>query len=88
MGEGQQITRDKITRLVAEIRSWGLTDTLLSVQELAAKFDLDPLTVDRIARSEGYLLPLSGGGKMKVSDGAPDRVDEDAITQPIAVDKE
>jgi len=88
MSGGKQVTRDKITRLVEEIRSWGLTDTLLSVQELAAKFDLDPLTVDRIARSEGYLLPLSGGSKMRVSDGAPDLVDEDAITQPIYVDKE
>jgi hypothetical protein len=68
------VTKEKIERLLEELRSWEPGDAPRTLSELARMFELDLFVVDRVATSEGHHL-LAGG----VPD-APGRVDPNAST--------
>lgn len=95
MGQAFRTTREGITRLLEEIRSWEIGEVRATVEELALRFHLDPFIVDRIARSEGVVLPrvyhtrgnFGASGVSGEPSGVPKYVDEDADTAPIDVQK-
>jgi hypothetical protein len=52
-----QITHQKITQLIFELRSWeDHEEDRHTLNELAEMFDLDIHDVDRVAKSEGFVL--------------------------------
>lgn len=70
-----EVTREKIRALLEELRSWTPGDLRHTLHELARTFDLDVFIVDRIAKSEGFIL--APGIALE------DDVDPNAITQEI-----
>lgn len=78
------ITKEKIERLILELRSWEPGEARRTLAELAEMFELDLFVVDRVATSEGHHL-LAGG----VPDDR-ERVDPNASTidlDPDAVEQ-
>ena len=92
MGNDFRVTREKITRLVEELRSWDVGEERATVEDLAKKFGLDTFVVDRVAQSENIRLPhghtshgliFESQEEAENIDAVPDPVDEDAVTEPI-----
>lgn len=67
-------TKDKIDRLLRELRSWN-DEWRYTLEELVEMFDLPPFVIQQIADSEGIDLVLAEIGEKGV--------DPDADTQPI-----
>lgn len=99
MGQAFRTTREGITRLLEEIRSWEIGEVPATVEDLAMRFKLDPFIVDRISRSEGVVLPrgrydrasgliFESSEELGESLGVPEYVDEDADTKPIQVKRQ
>lgn len=55
-----RVTRAKVESLLHEIRSWKQGGTRLTLDELADRFQLDPLMIRRIAESEGVDFDAPG----------------------------
>lgn len=71
-------TKAKIDSLLYELRTWDdAEDPPCSLQDLARRFQLDPLVVQRIAQSEGWDLDEAG---------VPEAV-SDTDTEPIDLDE-
>jgi len=51
-----QVTQKKINALLEELRGWEPTESRYTLNELARMFELDSFIIDRIARSEGFLI--------------------------------
>lgn len=93
MGYELRVTQEKITRLIEEIRAWDLFfEPPATVEDLAEKYGLDPFVVDRVTRSEGFVLNRghTAGGlifetakEAENAQSAPEYIDEDAVTEPI-----
>jgi hypothetical protein len=70
-------TKGKIDSLLYALRAWDPGEPPESVDDLAKRFQLDPLVVQRICEAEGLSWP----------DGVPDAIEGD-VTRPIASDIE
>jgi len=89
MHDSFRLTREKITKLLKELRSWEQGETNATVEDLAKRFDLDTFVVDRIAQSEGIRLPTGttiGGDILTPSDAVPSSLD-DQDTLPLHEDE-
>ena len=75
-----QVTQEKIHALLTELRSWDSVNDRYTLHELARMFDLDPFVVDRIARSEGFLIRPGDAF------GVDDDVDPNATTLDLSQD--
>jgi hypothetical protein len=51
-----RVSRAKVESLIAELRSWPRGELRGDVQQLARRFQLDPMIVKRIAEAEGVVL--------------------------------
>jgi hypothetical protein len=70
--------KEKISALLAELRSWDVDESRFTVQELAARFELTSFIVHRIANAEGISI--------KSTDAPPaqnELIDSGAETQPL-----
>jgi len=52
------VTQEKIRALLEELRTWDADEERYSLRELADRFGLDRFVIDRVARSEGFHLPM------------------------------
>jgi hypothetical protein len=93
MGDTFRVTREKVTRLIEELRTWELGEARSTIHDLARKYGLDPFIVQRIAISEnihlqrGYSYHGFIFEDQSEAMAIPDYIDEDADTEPLDVKK-
>lgn len=78
MEHKSKVSREQVTGLLKEIRSWANEDEFASIYELAQRHNLAPFVIERIAASEGIHL-LRGNGE----EGIPYFLGSDATTRPL-----
>lgn len=69
--------KEKIDKLLQELRSWDVGEQRYTCQELAEMFDLTKFIVKRLADAEGIDVPEG-----------PEPADPNAVTKPIDIDEE